>query len=73
MALNAATHNPTGEPTGSVSGQPPQPSNEAKDAILKEANGDIKGHSAPGKDGGDKAGEKKEKSERELAKEASKS
>ena len=72
MALNAATHNPTGEPTGPVSGQPPPPSDDTKEAILEAANGDIKGHSAPGKDGGDKAGEKKEKSEKELAKERQK-
>ena len=72
MALNAASHNPTGEPTGSVSGQPPPPSDDTKAAILNAANGDVEGHNAPGKDGGDKAGEKKEKSERELAKERQK-
>lgn len=72
MALNAASHNPTGESTGPVSGQPPPPSQETKDALLGAANGDLKGHNAPGKDGGDKDGEKKEKSERQLAKEREK-
>ena len=72
MALNAASHNATGEKTGPVSGQPPPPSNETKDALLAAANGDVKGHNAPGKDGGDKDSEKKQKSEKELAKEKAK-
>lgn len=72
MALNAASHNITGEKTGPVSGQPPPPSDDAKSAILAAANGDGEGVNAPGKDGGDKDGEKKEKSERELAKERQK-
>lgn len=72
MALNAASHNITGEKTGPVSGQPPPLSNDTKAAILEAADGDIKGHNAPGQDGGDKQGEKKEKSERELAKERQK-
>ncbi|KAK3708441.1 hypothetical protein LTR37_011537 [Vermiconidia calcicola] len=72
MALNAASHNPTGEKTGTVSGQPPPPSNDVKAAILEAANGDLQGNNAPGKDGGDKDGEKKEKSEKELAKERQK-
>ena len=72
MALNAASHNVTGEKTGPVSGQPPPPSDDTKAAVLDAANGDAKGHNAPGKDGGDKAGEKKEKSEKELAKERQK-
>ena len=72
MALNAASHNPTGEKTGPVTGQPPPPSDDAKAAILEAANGDLKGHNAPGKDGGDKAGEKKVKSEKELAKDRQK-
>lgn len=72
MALNAASHNPTGEKTGPVSGQPPPPSDDTKAALLGAANGDLKGLSAPGQDGGDKAAEKKEKSEKELAKERQK-
>ncbi|KAK3675677.1 hypothetical protein LTR78_004318 [Recurvomyces mirabilis] len=72
MALNAASHNITGEKTGPVSGQPPPLSDEAKSAILDSANGDPKGHNAPGKDGGDQDGEKKVKSEKELAKERAK-
>ena len=58
--------------TGPVTGPPPAPSQESKDALLADANGDVTGHNAPGKDGGDKLGEKKEKSERELAKERAK-
>ncbi|KAI7692351.1 valyl-tRNA synthetase-like protein, partial [Hortaea werneckii] len=72
MALNAASHNAAGEKTGPVSGQPPQPSDETKSAILDSSNQDPKGVNAPGQDGGDKNGEKKEKSERELAKEKAK-
>ncbi|KAF2482268.1 tRNA synthetases class I-domain-containing protein [Neohortaea acidophila] len=72
MALNAASHNATGERTGPQSGQPPPPSNETKDAVLQAANGDLKGQNAPGQDGGDKSAEKKVKSEKELAKERQK-
>lgn len=72
MALNPASHNPTGTPTGPVSGQPPPPSEDTKAALLEAANGDPQGHNAPGKDGGDKNGEPKEKSEKELAKERQK-
>lgn len=72
MALNAARQPVTGEKTGPVSGQPPPPSDDTKATVLEAANGDMKGHNAPGKDGGDRDGEKKEKSERELAKERQK-
>ncbi len=72
MALNAASHNPTGEKTGPVTGQPPPLSSETQSAILQAANGDIKGHNAPGQDGGDQHGEKKQKSAKELAKERQK-
>jgi len=72
MALNAASHNPAGEKTGPVSGQPPAPSQDTKSAILDAANSDAKGLNVPGKDGGEKDGEKKEKTERELAKERAK-
>ena len=72
MALNAASHNPAGEKTGPVSGQPPAPSQDTKSAVLEAANSDAQGLNAPGKDGGEKNGEKKEKTERELAKERAK-
>lgn len=72
MALNHASHNPTGEKTGPASGQPPPPSAESKAAILDAANGDIKGQSAPGKDGGDSNAPAKQKTEKELAKEKAK-
>jgi valyl-tRNA synthetase len=72
MALNAASHNPTGEKTGPVSGQPPPPSQETKNAILAAAENDSNGLDAPGRDGGDQQGQKKEKTERQLAKEQEK-
>lgn len=72
MALNHASHNPTGERTGPATGAPPAPSAESKAAILEAANGDIKGQSVPGKDGGDADAPKKEKTEKELAKEKQK-
>ncbi|GIZ43737.1 hypothetical protein CKM354_000695400 [Cercospora kikuchii] len=72
MALNHASHNPTGEATGPATGQPPAPSAESKAAILDAANSDVKGQSAPGKDGGDPNAPKKEKTEKELAKEKAK-
>ncbi|QIW95421.1 hypothetical protein AMS68_000939 [Peltaster fructicola] len=72
MALNAASHNATGEPTGPVSGQPPPLSADTKKSILDAAENDVKGHNAVGKDGGDQNGEKKEKSEKELARERAK-
>ncbi|KAK4629503.1 Valine--tRNA ligase, mitochondrial [Fulvia fulva] len=72
MALNHASHNPTGEPTGPATGHPPPVSNDTKSAILEAANGDAKGQPAPGKDGGDNNGEQKQKSEKELAKEKAK-
>jgi valyl-tRNA synthetase len=72
MALNHASHNPTGEKTGPATGPPPAPSTETKSAILESANADGTGHSNVGKDGGDKDAPVKEKSERELAKEKAK-
>ena len=72
MALNAASHNPTGEKTGPVSGQPPPVSEEAKGAVLEASNHDATGQSAPGRDGGEKNAEKKVKSEKELKKEREK-
>jgi len=50
MAVNAASHNPTAEPTGSVSGPPPDVSSETA-AVLKEATRkDSTGQSAGGQD-----------------------
>jgi valyl-tRNA synthetase len=72
MALNHASHNPTGERTGPASGPPPPPSAEQKATIMSAANNDALGQSAPGKDGGDKDAPQKEKSEKELAKEKAK-
>jgi len=72
MALNHASHNPTGEKTGPATGPPPAPSTETKTAILGTADADGTGHSSVGKDGGDKDAPAKEKSERELAKEKAK-
>jgi valyl-tRNA synthetase len=72
MALNHASHNPTGEKTGPATGPPPAPSTETKSAILGTADIDGTGHSSVGKDGGDKDAPVKEKSERELAKEKAK-
>ncbi|KAF1818126.1 uncharacterized protein K489DRAFT_328184 [Dissoconium aciculare CBS 342.82] len=45
MALNHASHNPTGEKTGPATGPPPAPSTETKSAILESANADGTGHS----------------------------
>ncbi|KAK4980865.1 hypothetical protein LTR66_010321 [Elasticomyces elasticus] len=72
MALNAASHNIPGEKTGPISGQPPPLSNDAKNAILGATEADPEGQSTPGKDGGDRALLKKQKTEKELAKERAK-
>ncbi|KAK5112485.1 hypothetical protein LTR62_004242 [Meristemomyces frigidus] len=72
MALNAASHNITGEKTGPISGQPPPLADDVESAILEAANGDVKGHNVPGQDGGDQNAEKKVKSEKEMARERAK-
>jgi valyl-tRNA synthetase len=72
MALNGASHNITGEPTGPVSAPPPAVDEASKKDILGDANQDAVGQSAPGKDGGDKEAGKKVKSEKELEKERKK-
>ncbi|KAF2099436.1 valyl-tRNA synthetase-like protein [Rhizodiscina lignyota] len=72
MALNAASHNITGEKTGPVSGQPPSISSEAKSALIDSSNKDAMGQSAPGQDGGDKEAPKKEKTAKELERERAK-
>ena len=65
MALNAASHNPTGEKAGPASGPPPQASSETVAAITQAANVDPLGQHAGGKDGGDADAPKKVKSEKE--------
>jgi len=55
MAVNAASHNPTGEATGPIApGGPPQASSEVIDAILASAEKDPLGQHAGGQDGGDR-------------------
>jgi len=54
-----------------VTGQPPPVSDETKAALLGKSEQDT-AQSAPGKDGGDKGGEKKVKTEKELQKERAK-
>ena len=49
MALNAASHNITGEATGPVSGAPPPIDENTKSAILQAA-ADQGGQSAPGQE-----------------------
>ncbi|KAL1302287.1 hypothetical protein AAFC00_002705 [Neodothiora populina] len=50
MALNAASHNPTGEKTGPISGQPPPVSSEITDDIMSSAENDLNGTNAPGQE-----------------------
>jgi hypothetical protein len=71
MALNAASHNPTGTPTGPVSGAPPPLGDDTKDAILKASSEQEAGQSAPGQEH-PKDPEKKEKSAKEIAREKAK-
>lgn len=72
MALNAASHNVTGEKTGPATSAPPPVDPDTKSALLDTANSEATGQSAPGKDGGEKGAEKKVKTEKELAKERAK-
>ncbi|KAF2707656.1 hypothetical protein K504DRAFT_458142 [Pleomassaria siparia CBS 279.74] len=72
MALNAASHNVTGEKTGPVTAPPPALDSSSKAAILENASNEATGQSAPGQDGGDKDAPKKVKSEKELEKERKK-
>ncbi|KAK3078796.1 hypothetical protein LTR53_020628, partial [Teratosphaeriaceae sp. CCFEE 6253] len=58
--------------TGPTSGPPPPPSDDAKAALLGDAESDAKGLNAPGQDGGDQTGDKKVKSDKDLAKERAK-
>jgi valyl-tRNA synthetase len=72
MALNASSHNITGESTGPTSAAPPSLGDDSKKDILAAASAEGMGQSAPGRDGGDKNGETKVKSAKELEKERKK-
>ncbi|MCJ1453215.1 valine--tRNA ligase [Mycoblastus sanguinarius] len=48
MALNAASHNPTGEKTGPVSGHPPSLSSETTSALLGASQDDPVGQQGSG-------------------------
>ncbi|MCJ1415516.1 hypothetical protein MMC32_001848 [Xylographa parallela] len=72
MALNAASHNPTGEKTGPISGPPPPASSETSAALLGSQKDDPLGQHAGGQDGGDQDEGKKMKSEKELDKDRKK-
>lgn len=61
-----------GEKTGPVSGQPPPVSAEATEALVSASEKDPQGQNAPGRDGGDAEAPKKQKTEKELAKERAK-
>ncbi|ORY15058.1 valyl-tRNA synthetase-like protein [Clohesyomyces aquaticus] len=62
MAFNGASHNVAGEKTGPATGPPPSLSNEAKAALLGNADAETTGQSAP----------TKPKTEKELEKERKK-
>jgi hypothetical protein len=72
MALNASSHNVTGEKTSPNSAPPPAVAEDSVQDILNHANKEGTGQSAPGVDGGEKNPEKKVKSEKELEKERKK-
>lgn len=71
MALNASSHNVTGEKTSPNSAPPPPVSEDSKKALLDAANADPIGQSAPGREN-EKDVVKKEKSAKELEKERKK-
>ncbi|CBX95543.1 similar to valyl-trna synthetase [Plenodomus lingam JN3] len=71
MALNASSHNVTGEKTTPNSAPPPVLSEDTKKDILDSANAEGTGQSAPGREN-EKGMEKKEKSAKELEKERKK-
>ncbi|MCJ1478726.1 hypothetical protein MMC13_007410 [Lambiella insularis] len=72
MALNAASHNPTGTKTGPVTGPPPPTSSETTAALLGAQKDDVLGQHEGGQDGGDNDEAKKLKSEKELEKDRKK-
>ncbi|KAI9668856.1 MAG: hypothetical protein M1831_000926 [Alyxoria varia] len=57
MALNAGSHNVPGESTGPLTEPPPEPSGDAKDAIIGASEKDGVGQNAPGRDGEKKSKE----------------
>ncbi|KAI8940143.1 hypothetical protein NX059_003856 [Plenodomus lindquistii] len=71
MALNASSHNVTGEKTTSNSAPPPALSEDIKKDILGNAATEGTGQSAPGREN-EKGVEKKEKTAKELEKERKK-
>ena len=71
MALNASSHNTTGEKTAPTTAPPPALSDDIKKDILEAANTDGIGQSAPGREH-EKGVEQKEKSAKELEKERKK-
>lgn len=71
MALNASSHNATGEQTTPNTAPPPAVSDESKKELLEAASADATGQSAPGREN-EKGVEKKEKSAKELEKERKK-
>ncbi|KAF2850797.1 valyl-tRNA synthetase-like protein [Plenodomus tracheiphilus IPT5] len=71
MALNASSHNVTGEKTTSNTAPPPALSEDIKKDILDSANAEGTGQSAPGREN-EKGVEKKEKTAKELEKERKK-
>ncbi|KAJ4287390.1 hypothetical protein N0V90_012789 [Kalmusia sp. IMI 367209] len=72
MALNASSHNVTGERTTPNSAAPPPVAEDSKKDILAHANAEGTGQSAPGQDGGEKNVEGKVKTAKELEKERKK-
>ncbi|KAF1832391.1 hypothetical protein BDW02DRAFT_625714 [Decorospora gaudefroyi] len=71
MALNASSHNVTGDKTTPNTAPPPELSGDVKNDLLGAANADATGQHAPGREN-DKNVEKKEKSAKELEKERKK-
>jgi valyl-tRNA synthetase len=71
MALNASSHNVTGDKTMPNTAPPPAVSDESKKDILAAAGAEGTGQSAPGREN-EKGVEQKEKSAKELEKERKK-
>lgn len=71
MALNASSHNVTGESTGPTTAPPPAVAEDVKKDIINASEADGVGQSAPGREN-EKGVEKKEKTAKELEKERKK-
>lgn len=71
MALNASSHNTTGDKTAPNTAPPPELSGESKKDILSAAETEATGQHAPGREN-EKGVEKKEKTAKELEKERKK-